>query len=164
MEGRAGGKLGILAMDLGILILIVKAFSLGLEFPLVNRSPMIFYILFSIGVLIALYMITVGSIRVLTRPEIMEKLYEFPYSGVWAGLGLCFPVVGEFVVYGEYFLGDVITSTLLFLCGMALIFSGIVMIREVNEETEQMHQEADIHNHDAEFSEHDADFSGLTGQ
>jgi hypothetical protein len=82
MEGRVGVKLGILAMDHCFLILIVKAFSLGLVFPLANRSPMIFYILFSIRILCALYLMTVGSTRLLTKPELMEKLYKEPATGV----------------------------------------------------------------------------------
>jgi hypothetical protein len=164
MEGRVGVKLGILAMDHCFLILIVKAFSLGLVFPLANRSPMIFYILFSIGILITLYLMTVGSMRVLAKPELMEKLYKEPAAGVWAGFGVCFPVAYEFIVDGEYFVGDAITATFLFLCGIFLIISGIVMIREVKEEAQQVNHDGHTLDHNAEFREHDDDFSIPTGQ
>ena len=79
----------------------------------------------------------IPSFRAFGKPGAMEELYKNPGHGVIIGVILCFSIATEFIIQGEYQLGDAISTALVFLSGILFIMSGIVMIREVKEGTEQ---------------------------
>lgn len=80
-------------------------------------------------------------IHALRKPGAIEAQYKYPASGVIIGFVFCFPIAIEFIVQREYQYGDAISAALFFLCGILFIISGIVMIHEVKEKTEQVDYE-----------------------
>jgi predicted membrane protein len=155
VEGRVGLKLGILAFVLAILVIMVKLVSLISVFHFTGDRLLILFSLLSVLFVVLVSMITLHFMHALRKPETIEKLYESPAEGLCIGSSVCFVIAFEFIIDGEFLLGDPVSTMLLFVCGILFIISGIMMVREVKEKTEQVNYKTESQILTTELSEDD---------
>ncbi len=141
MEGRIGAKIWILAVVLFIPAVTFEFINFSLVFSFTNIWLILLYILVSFAMLFMVSMMILVIILVLRKPETIGKAYKHPSFGVIIGFIFCLPIIGVFIIQGEYQHGDAITSTLFSLCGILFFIASIVMIYEVRKGTEQVDHE-----------------------
>ena len=153
MEGGVGLKIGILAFILSILVIMIKVVSVISVLPFTGDRLLVLFSLLSVVFVVLVLVMTLYFMRALRKPENIEKLYQYPGDGLCIGFSSCFVIAFEFIIDGEFLLGDSISTMLLFLCSILFIISGIMMIREVKEETEQVNPEPESQILKTELSE-----------